>query len=154
MRFVFKTLKNNTDKDLTFLYDSQMFTVKAKSEEVLPDYIALMGAKRLADREWTEILNIEGKQNFISSCLGETNQPGPEAPKLSLKEEIEEQKQLVQPVKEEEVQFPDLQDDHDDLDPDEMKKQEREELKKIAKEKGLEFPNNIPTEKLKSLINE
>jgi len=106
MRFVFQELKNPTDRDLIFMWDSIEYKVLAGKSDIFPDFIAKHGAKKLADREWTDTLNKNGRIAMENSFLGAVQNEKTEEKQPTLQEEIAEEKQLL---KKEEKEFEELE---------------------------------------------
>ncbi|MFA5037063.1 MAG: hypothetical protein WC479_07805 [Candidatus Izemoplasmatales bacterium] len=96
MKFVFRALRNPTKTDLTFTWDSEVYSVKAGSEELFPTFIAEMGALRLADRERVKDSK---KKEYANSVLGELKETQ-EPIKPTFKEEVMAAKQQLKVEKE------------------------------------------------------
>jgi hypothetical protein len=93
MKFTFRTLRNPTKTDLTFTWDSEAYLVHAGGEEMFPDFIAGLGARKLADREHVKEAN---KVAYIASVLGEKKDTQ-EPLKTSFREEVELAKKQLEP---------------------------------------------------------
>lgn len=103
--YVMKTLKNPTKEDFSFYWNSEEYKVPAGKEVVLPDYIVLHGAKKLADKEWGDPLDKLGRKDFTASLVSGVKKVAEEK-----KEEVVEKEKEVEEPKEEEKEFEDLED--------------------------------------------
>lgn len=92
MKFVFKRLYNPTKEDLTFTWDSEPYTVKSGSGEMFPDFVAKLGARRLADREGIKSFK---KDDYIKSLLSDVGEIQDKVIP-TLKQEIEEAKKQIE----------------------------------------------------------
>ena len=108
MKFLFQELKNPTKEDFSFTYDGALYVVKAEGSELLPDFVAKLGANRLADKIWRSPLDMVGRQKMVDSLLGEVINEVSRDKKPSLTEMIMEEKKIVDKV--EEKEFPELED--------------------------------------------
>lgn len=106
MKYTYQELTNPTKEDLEFFYDGAAYSVLAGGKDVFPDFIAKHGAKKLADKNWSEPLNKAGYLALAKSYLGEVQNEATVPKKPTMQEEIESEKKELK--KEEE--FEDLDD--------------------------------------------
>ena len=142
MKYIFRELKNPTKKDLEFFYDGASYRVLAEKSDIFPDFLAEQGAKILADREWNNPLDLVGYNTLKNSYLGAVKNEASVVVKPTLTEEIAMEKEQIKEV---EKEFEDLEEKSEES-------SERDLLKEDARKKGIEFPSNIPTKKLKELL--
>ena len=106
MKFQFQELRNSTKEDFSFTYDSAVYVVKAGSSELLPDFVAQLGAERLTDKMWRNPLDTIGRKKMLESFLGKVVNEVSKEVKPSLTEQIQNEKkeiekvEKVEPVKE------------------------------------------------------
>ncbi len=111
MQYLFQELRNPTDKDLFFKYDSATYTVKAGGVDIFADFIARHGAGVLADINWQKPLDLTGREALINSYLGKIVNNIVEEVKPSVQQEIEMQKQAVIENVAKEEEFADLKEE-------------------------------------------
>jgi len=99
MKYVSQTLKNPTKKDLSFRWDGVEYIVPAEGEKILPDFIAAHGAKKLADINCKDSLDVVGRKEFMGSLIAAAEQVI-EKKEPTLKEKIDEVNAVVEEAKE------------------------------------------------------